>query len=146
MRKQLEDFLIDVSEIYPISSKLNYESVIEQYTDYLLEFCINKQIDFKKAKHYIFENNQYRSFPDMRTFKESLFVAEITQYQQCKDEGALLVITLPSGYQYHFTVSARGKKLDKIKQECKRRYGECTYQFYPKGTVILSGGDKVFTA
>lgn len=143
MRKQLEDFLIDISEIYPISAKLNYEKVIEQYADYLLEFCINKQIDYKKAKHHIFDNYHYRNFPDMQTFKESLFVAEVTQYQQCKNEGALLVVTLPNGYQYRFTVSAIGNNQETIKKDVEKRFGNCNWQLYSKGTVIID--EKVFT-
>mgnify|MGYP007037000917 CR=1 FL=1 len=143
MRKQLENFLIDISEIYPIPTKLHYEKVIEQYTDYLHEFCFNKQIDFKKAKHYIYEHYQYRNYPDMQTIKDSLYTAEVTQYQQCVDEGALLVVTLPSGYKYRFTVSALGRKKETIEKDILRRFGECKYQFYPKGTII--SGETVFT-
>lgn len=142
MRKDLENFLIDLSEIFPIEKNKNIEKVINEYTDYLLQFCLNKQIDFKKVKFAIYDKNKFNKFPDLTTLKECLQVGEITQYQQCKHEGALLVVTLPNGYKYEFTVSAIGKSIKEMKKSLKRRYGDCTIQFHPKGTVII--GDKIF--
>lgn len=142
MRKQLEDFLIDLAEIYPLERTKNFDKVIGHYTDYLLQFCIGKEIDFKKVKFAIFDRNKTNKFPDLYTIRECLFLGEVTQYQQCKNEGDLLVVTLPNGYQYEFTVSAIGKSIKEIQSSIKRRYNNCTFQFYPKGTVII--GDKIF--
>ena len=142
MRKQLENFLIDLTEIYPLNTSKNFEKVIEEYTDYLLQFCENKEINFKRVKFAVFEKNKFKKYPDFSMLKECLAIGEMTQYQKCKNEGELLVITLPDGRKYQFIVSAVGKNIQDIKSSVKRRFGDCKYDFYPKGTVI--NGEKVF--
>jgi hypothetical protein len=60
------------------------------------------------------------------------------------NEGALVVITLPNGVRYDFTVSGIGRPIENIKEEIKNKYGKYPeIKTYPKGTVII--GDKVFT-
>lgn len=137
MRKQLEDFLINITDFYPISSNKNYNNVIAQSVDYLMEFCCGKEIDFKKARNYIFDNYKFKGFPDLALLKESLLNSEVIKFKHCEDEGGLVVVTLPTGKIFTFEISAFGKSLDDIKKQVVSNYGNVQIRTYPKGTVMI---------
>lgn len=146
---RIMDFLQQLETMFPLKeADEKKQRVFSLYVDVIEGEVVKngKEYDFQKILHHLIRTHKYKTFPSVADIIEAMPIGEVTQYEQCKDEGALLVVTLPSGYQYRFTVSASGKKREAIESDIKRRYGECTYQFYPKGTVILSGGDKVFTA
>lgn len=137
MRKQLEDFLINITDFYPISSNKNFDNVIAQSLDYLLQFCCGKEIDFKKARNYVFENYKFKGFPDLAILKESLLNAEIIKQKYCKDEGGLVVVTFPTGKIFTFEISPLGKPLEEIKKQVIAKYGNVQIKTYPKGTVMI---------
>lgn len=144
MRKQLEDFLIDLSEIYPISDSRNFDKIIGQYCDYLLQFCINKEIDFKKVRNAIFDQYKFKGYPDMPLIKDCLKVGEIKKFTTCKDEGCLVVMRLPEGGVYSFEITADAQHdLEYYKQDAAKRFGNVKVEIYPKGSVLI--GTTVFT-
>ena len=142
MRKQLEDFLINITDFYPISSNKNFDNVIAQSLDYLLQFCCGKEIDFKKARNYVFENYKSKGFPDLALLKESIICSEIKKTKTCEDEGCLVVLRTGGNHIYGFKVSTTGRSLEDIKKDATARFGNVKVETYPKGSVLI--GDKVF--
>ena len=137
MRKQLEDFLIDLTDFYPIPSSKSFDKVIALSIDYLLQFCLNKEIDFKKALNSIFDKYKFKSFPELSVIKESLLESEVKHYGYCKDEGVLVVIEIPGIATYNFEISPMGRDLDTVKKEIISKYGNAKVSIYPKGTVMV---------
>lgn len=142
MKQQLMQFLLDLSNIFPISSTRNCEKVIEQYTDYLLEFCYNKEIDFKRVTRAIIDDYKKQYFPEPLFIKDHLVYGEKQSYQKDVNEGKLLIVTLPNGVQYRFNYCGCGKTQKEIKASLMEKYGDCKYELYPAGTIII--GDKIF--
>lgn len=143
---RLMDFLQQLEAMFPLKeSDERKQRVFSLYVDILEGEVIksNKEYDFQKILHHLIRTHKYKSFPSVADIIEAMPIGEVTQYQQCKNDDALLVVTLPSGYQYRFTVSAIGKDKKTIKQDVERRYGQCEWQVYPQGTVII--GEKVFS-
>lgn len=142
MRKQLEDFLIDLSEVYPISESRNFDKIIGQYCDYLLQFCINKEIDFKKVRNKIFDTYKFKGFPDMPLIRDCLKAGEISKYINCKDEGCLVVIRAENNI-YSIEVAPFGRPIEDIKADAGKRFSNSKVEIYPRGSVLI--GDKVIT-
>ena len=143
MRKQLEDFLMDIAEFYPIPTTKSYDKVISLSVDYLIEYCEGKYFDFKKARHALFEKYKFKGFPDLATIKECLREGEIQLEEHCKDEGGLAVVTIPNYGTYTFIISPAGRSVDEIKKQISFKYGnDYTMKIYPQGTVMI--GDKIF--
>lgn len=143
---RLMDFLQQLEAMFPLKeSDEKKQRVFSLYVDVLEGEVVksNKEYDFQKILHHLIRTHKYKSFPSVADIIEAMPMGEVTQYQQCKDDDALLVVTLPSGYQYRFTVSAIGKDKKAIEQDVERRYGQCEWQIYPQGAVII--GDKVFS-
>ncbi len=139
------DFLRQLAEYFPLNEtedKINnrfklYSEIIEGEIQ-----KTGKEYDFKKVIHYLVKNYKYKTFPSMPDILDALPFGEVYRYSKCVNEGSLLIVTLPTGYQYEFTISSIGKPIKQLEADIKRKFGECTYQIYPKGTVII--GDKVF--
>nr|DAH54524.1 MAG TPA: hypothetical protein [Caudoviricetes sp.] len=143
---RLIDFLQQLEAMFPLKeSDEKKQRVFSLYVDVLEGEVVksNKEYDFQKILHHLIRTHKYKSFPSVADIIEAMPIGEVTQYQQCKDDDALLVVTLPSGYQYCFTVSAIGKDKKTIEQGVERRYGQCEWQIYSQGAVII--GDKVFS-
>ena len=144
MQEKIGDFLMDISQTYPIKTGINAERVLEDARTYLIGKLYKKEIDFIKAKNLLFDNYDKRTFPDPKTLYSYLAQCEIKNYHECESEGSLIVLTLPNGVKYQFTVTACGRSLGAIKDEIKEKYGAFPkIETYPAGTVII--GDKVFT-
>lgn len=137
------EFLQELASFFPLDEKEDMiRKRISIYTEILkAEVTKSKsEYDFRKVIQWFLSNYKYKSFPNMATILEALPNGEISKIsERCKDEGALLVVTLSSGYTYEFTVSHIGKSIDVLKASIKQKFGDCTYKFYPKGTVILDG-------
>lgn len=144
MRKQLEDFLIDLSEIFPIASTKSFDKVIGMSVEYLLEFCAGKEFDFKKARHLIFDRYKFKNFPELSIVKDCILESEIKKYEHCENEGKLVVIKIPErNIIYSFEVNSSGRDIREIKNTIGKNLGKYEIEIYPKGTVLI--GDKVFT-
>lgn len=142
---RIMEFLQQLEDIFPIG--VAEEKKNKRFSLYIdvIEGEIQKngkEYNLLKVLHYLIKTHQYKSFPAIADIIKALPIGEITQYQQCKNDGDLLVVTLPNGYKYEFTVSAIGKSIKELKNSIQRKYGTCEYSFYPKKTVII--GDKVF--
>lgn len=142
-KADLHKFLTDVSQIFPVQSTRNKERVWELTSNHLWGQIFNKEINYDIALSWLIDNHKNSYFPDIKLIGESLHNAIVKPfYRECVDEGSLLVVTLASGFTYEFTVSGIGKSINDLKGDIKRKFGDCTYKFYPKGTVIIGG--KVF--
>ena len=100
-----------------------------------------KSYDYRQITRWFLKHYKYKTFPGLANIIEALTYGEV-KTQSCKDEGALLIITLTSGLKYGFTVSPIGKSINELKADIMRKFGNCSFKFYPKGTVII--GDKIF--
>lgn len=102
------------------------------------------EYDWKKVLQTIQRTYTYSKFPPLADIIKVLPECKIFKpYQECENEGGLVVITLPNGVKYDFIISGIGKPFETIKQEITEKYGNCDIQKYPKGTVII--GNQVFT-
>ena len=138
MKEKIGDFLMDISQTYPIRQGISAERVLEDARTYLIGKLYNKEIDFQKAKTLMFDTyEKKKGFPEPRVLYNYLAQCEIKHYDISKDEGSLVLITLPTGIQYNFTVSGIGGSLGTIKQEIVDKYGDCKIEMFPKGTVII---------
>lgn len=145
-KADLHKFLVDVSQIFPVQTTRNKERLWELASNHLWCHIAKKEINYDIALSWLIDNhnksgkNSY--FPEIPTIAEALKFGEVKPYhRECVNEGSLLVVTLSSGFTYEFAVSGIGKLIDDLKADIKRKFGDCTYKFYPKGTVII--GSKV---
>lgn len=140
MREQIKAFLTKLNLLFPLEGK-RIEPVLETYTDILLEKCLKTEYDFKKLTSYIVQNYKYQSFPTAKYILDCLPMAEIRHFESVTNEGDVIIVTLPSGMMYSFTVTGYGKELRDIKNKLQFHYGKCEINRYPKGTVLI--GDRV---
>lgn len=142
MRDKIKEFLLRLNYLFPIEGK-RFEPVCETYTDILLEKCLKREYDLKKLTSIIAQEWKLTKFPPVKFIIEQLPYAEVHHYSDIPaNNGGLLVLTLPNGYTYKFTISSFGKPLEEVKKIYKKRYGECEIKFYPEGTTIIV--DKIF--
>lgn len=142
MKEKIGDFLMDISQTYPVVRGVNAEKVIEDARTYLVGKLYNKEIDFQKAKTMMFDTYDKRTFPEPKVLYNILYQCEVKNYDVSANEGSLVVITLPDGRKYNFTVSGIGRPLSTIKDEILKKYGGCEVKTYPKSTVMI--GNKIF--
>lgn len=143
----LKEMLFELSEFYPIKGKDEKEDkkkIINRYHDLIKGYILNKDYNWDKVLTNIQINRKYSTFPTVHDIIENLPQFEKKkEYIADKDEGAVLVVELPSGYKYQFEVSNVAKKnFSQLKAELHRRFGDFKLKKYPKGTVII--GDTVF--
>lgn len=136
MKQKVSEFLFDIAQTYPVRGG-NPDVVLEDTRTYLVGYLYNKDIDFVQAKKLIFDNYDSKTFPTPKVILSYLNQCEIKKYEHCEDEGGLVVITLPNGITYDFTVSGIGRPLDDITNEIHEKYGKCDIKTYPKGTVRI---------
>ncbi|MCM1339406.1 MAG: hypothetical protein NC191_07020 [Muribaculaceae bacterium] len=144
MSMTLQEMLEELLRFYPIQNRREEDIAkdLVVYRERILEFVYNsnEKYDWEKCLKYIQTHRTYKTFPAIPDILDALphsYLAE--KYQPCANEDSLLVVTLPTGYQNEFTVSSIGKPLKQLEDDIKRKFGECTYQLYPKGTVIIGG-------
>lgn len=137
MKQKMSEFLFDISQTYPIRGGLNAEKVLEDTRTYLVGKCYKKEFDFDKAKSLIFDEYKQKTFPLPKEILGYLLQAEVKSYKECADEGDLIVITLPNGVIYDFTVCASGRNINTITDELKFKYGTFEIKQYPKGSVLM---------
>lgn len=144
---QIWEFVRELAFFFPLSGNDEHKNrIFDSYVENLEGICISNkcEYDWKKVLQTIQRTYTYQKFPPLADIIKVLPECKIFKpYQECTNEGALVVITLPNGVRYDFTISAIGRSLDSIKGEIKDKYGDCEIKTYPKGTVII--GDKVFT-
>ncbi len=141
MKQKISEFLFDIAQTFPIYRSGSIETVIEDVRTYLVGYLYDKEIDFSRAKKLIFDKHEKTTFPTPHELLDALMKSEIVHVKSSEDYEKVVVLTLPNGYKYVFTLCNTGKTLDEIKEECTHKYGECKFKTYPKGTVLI--GDKV---
>lgn len=139
------EFLQELESFFPLNEPEEMvKKRISFYADILKSEMAknNKDYNYRKITQWFLKNYKYKTFPSLANIIEALPNGEVEKYVPSSDEGSLLVVTLASGFTYEFTVSGIGKSINDLKADIKRKFGDCTYKFYPKGTVIIGG--KVF--
>lgn len=140
VREELTNFLIDLSDFYQIPAGRK-ESIISQSVDFLLQFCLDKRINFAKVKNAVFNEYTYKTFPDLAFLRDCLKRGEIV-YENVKDEGSLILVRLPDGYVYSFEVHNNGRSFKEIENQLRERFkdiGEIKIKHFPKGTDYVNG-------
>lgn len=141
IRDELQDFLLDLSDFYPIEAKRK-DNVISQAVEFLLQYCLDHKIDWKKAKNEVFEAYTYKSFPDLALLRDSIKNSYIYETNIAKDEGGLMLVILPDGYIYEFVITNFGQNIEALKKRVYDRYGNCRVKIFPAGSTLI--GKKVF--
>lgn len=142
-KTELKLFLEDLSIFLPVSTTRNKEDVIDKYSDFILEDCCKKDYKFSKIKKWILDNYKKSNFPEVAFIKEAMQYGEIKNYEVCKDEGKLIVVTLPNGRRYEFTVCGfASHDLNYYEKNIKKKFGQATVEIYPKEAQFV--GDELF--
>ena len=138
---QIWEFVRELAFFFPLSGTDEHKNkVFDSYVENLEGICItNKcEYDWKKVLQAIQKTYTYSKFPPLADIIKCLPEGKMFKpYQECKDEGSLVLITLPTGIQYNFIVSGIGRSLSTIKQEIVDKYGDCKVKIFPKGTMII---------
>lgn len=140
------EFLSELEFFYKYSGSDNDKNrLFSSYVENLEGICITNrcEYDWKKVLQAIQKTYTYSKFPPLADIIKCLPEGKIYKtYTPCKDDGSLLVVTLPDGRFYDFTICSIGKSLDSIKNEIIEKYGDCNIELYPVGTVRI--GKKIF--
>lgn len=144
---QIWEFIKELAFFFPLSGTEEHQNkIFDSYVENLEGIAISNKCDYdwKKVLQAIQRTYTFSKFPPLATIIECLPECVIQKpYQASTDEGSLIVLTLPNGVKYQFTVNGYGRSLDAIKDEIKEKYGMFPkIETYPAGTVII--GDEVF--
>jgi hypothetical protein len=147
LKDELGVFLVEISKMFPVDNKRDYDSIIKQTLEYLWEYCKGKDISLTDAKRYIFDNYSYKSFPEPSFFKETLknniIYKETTE--TISEEKRMMLLILPDGYIYEFRIDDgfTPEQIEQFRKEKIKKHGDKTQvNVYPKGSTII--GNKVF--
>lgn len=142
---QINKFLSDLELFYPYKgTEENKIRVFETYQENLEGITLtNKcEYDWKKVLMAIQRGYKKREFPTLADIINFMPEGKIEkEYKPCKDEGSLIVVTLPNGTIYPFTVSGVGNQDKKIIDEIKKKFGTCEVKTYPSNFQLI--GTKV---
>lgn len=145
MRENLTKFLLEIENLYPIEAKRK-DRVIQMSVDFLLQFCLDRKIDWKKAKDEVLNNYSYNKFPDLAFLRDCIVKSYVFETNIAKDEGCLVLMIMPDGYIYSFEITSFGHSIEELKQRINNRLKEqkknCTVKIFPKGSTLI--GNKVF--
>ena len=137
---QIWEFVRELAFFFPLSGTEEHKNkIFDSYVENLEGICItNKcEYDWKKVLQTIQRTYTYSKFPPLADIIKCLPKGRIYKpYKECVDEGSLIVITLPDGRIYNFTVSGIGRPLSTIKDEILKKHGPCEVKTYPKGSVM----------
>ena len=138
---QIWEFVRELAFFFPLSGSEEHQNrIFDSYVENLEGIVISNKCDYdwKKVLQAIQTTYTYQKFPPLADIIKCLPQGKIFKtYKESADEGALIVITLPEGTIYSFTVSGIGKPLSCIKEEIKEKYGTCEIKTYPKGTLLI---------
>lgn len=145
---QIWEFVRELAFYFPLNGTDEHKNrIFDSYVENLEGICISNkcEYDWKKVLQALQRTYAFSRFPSLAEIIKCLPEGKIFKpYEECENEGALVVVTLPNGVRYDFTVSGIGRPIENIKEEIKNKYGKYPgIKTYPKGTVII--GDKVFT-
>lgn len=138
---QIWEFIRELAFFFPLSGTEEHKNkIFDSYVENLEGICISHkcEYDWKKVLQAIQRTYTYTKFPPLADIIKVLPECKIFKpYQECKDAGSLIALTLPNGITYDFTISGIGRPLENIKEEIKNRYGDCEIKIYPKGTIRI---------
>lgn len=124
-------FLHKLFALYPPEDKT--EERMRYYAEILTS---NKKYDYEKLMRIVGREWKNKYLPSTAWLVE--------KREQCKpensipaNEGELVVMRLPNGRIYSFTVTGFGRTLNDIRSKCSSIYGGCKVEIYPKGSVLV---------
>lgn len=139
MRSQLEDFLVELSEMYPIEKGRNFDKVISETVDYLLPVCYNKQIDFGRVKRAVFDEYKYKTFPEPKFLKDVIPRGFVSAIFSNEFAGGLVLLRLPNGYVYQFIIDG-DFSIERFSKKAIEKHGIGTrVKVFHKGTEFVNG-------
>lgn len=142
----LFEFLRNLEAFYPLNeSEDKVNKRLSSYVDILEGEIVKsgKKYNYDKVLKYIQMNYRYKQFPSLPDILEFMVQGEVKEIAECKDEGCLVVVTMPNGVKYPFEVAPFGKSVEEIKKHVISNYGNVEVRIYPKGTLLI--GNEVFT-
>ena len=138
---QIWEFVRELAFFFPLSGTEEHKNkIFDSYVENLEGICItNKcEYDWKKVLQAIQKTYTYSKFPPLADIIKCLPEGKIYKtYTPCKDEGSLIVVTLPNNKKYYFTARGIGRTLQSYKEEITLKYGDCQIETYPAGTVVI---------
>ena len=138
---QIWEFVRELAFFFPLSGTEEHKNkIFDSYVENLEGIVISNKCEYDWAKvlKAIQRTHAFSKFPSLAEIIKCLPEGKITKpYQECEGEGSLVVMTLPSGRKYTFTVSAIGRPIGVIKDEITKKYGGCKVEIYPAGAVMV---------
>ena len=143
---KLWEFIRELAFYFPLSGTDEAKNkTFDMYVENLEGIAItNKcEYDWKKVLKVIQCTYTFKSFPSLADIIKVLPECRIIKpYKECKGEGSVIILTLPTGSKYLFVVSGIGRPITDIQAEIKEKFGsESKIEHYPKGTVLI--GDEI---
>ncbi len=142
---RLFEFLRDLEAFYPLNeSEEKVDKRIASYAEIIEGEIIKKggEYDFSKMLRHIQTHYTFKTFPSVPYLLELLPDFKIKNISNVKNEGELVIMTLPNGKKYAFTVTNFGLTDKNIEEKAKRKWGYVDIKRYPKGTVLI--GNEVY--
>lgn len=138
---QIWEFVRELAFFFPLNGTDEAKNkIFDSYVENLEGIILtNKcEYDWKKVLQAIQQTYTYTKFPPLADIIKCLPEGKIEKvYNPCKNEGSLVVITLPNGYPYVFTIHGNSRPYNEIVDEIKFKYGSCKVETYPPGTVMI---------
>ena len=135
------EFVKELAIFFPLTGTEEHQNkIFDSYVENLEGIAITNHCDYdwKKVLQTIQRTYTYSKFPPLADIIKVLPECKIYKpYIECADEGDLIVVTLPNGMIYTFTVCASGRNIDTISEELKFKFGTFEMKQYPKGTVMI---------
>lgn len=144
IKDELGMLLLDISNMYPIEGKRNFDDVIKQTVDYLFDCCKGRDLNINQVKKYIFDNYKYKTFPEPAFLKEAV-LSNSKESEQEEKQYRLMLLILPDGYIYQFAVddNITDAQLEDFRIKKIKNHGDKTQvNVYPKGSTLI--GKKVY--
>jgi hypothetical protein len=139
LKDELGMFLVEISKMFPVDNKRDYDNIIKQTIEYLWDYCKGKDINLTNAKRYVYDNYTYKSFPEPSFLKDAIMKNVVIKSTTVKNCG-LLLLRLPDGYVYDFTMTDFGTSLEELQNKAKDKYGEgVKVKLFPKGSEYVNG-------
>lgn len=143
---QIWEFVKELAFFFPLTGTDEHKNrIFDSYVENLEGIALSNkcEYDWDKVLKAIQRTYAFSRFPSLAEIIKCLPEGRIyKRYEECEGEGSLVVITLPDGRKYNFTVSGIGRPLSTIKDEILKKYGGCEVKTYPKSTVMI--GNKIF--
>lgn len=133
-------FLTKLFALYP--PECNSDDKFSFYSDVLSS---DEEYDYNELMRIVGREFKYKYTPSTSWLieqRERCRIEKKIENETPVNEGEVIIMKLPSGMMYSFTVTGYGKHLTEIEGRLKGQYGECVVTRHPKGTTLI--GTRIF--